>query len=243
MSAGGHDRRRSTTVEAVTLDFFNTLVFHRDGRGRGRALVEYLEAQGYRPRPWEHQVLYDVFEAHEHAYSPSMSSSDRARYLGDLATRIFARLGIDIAPDEAVRHADRLWDVLGPSCFEVFDDVRESLEALRARSVPLAVISNWQRGLRHFCAELDLARYFDHIIGSADVGVAKPDERIFHHAASRLGVVPGRILHVGDTLVDDYHGGVSAGVGVALLDRASAVADDGVHRIRSLRELPGLIDP
>lgn len=29
-------------VKAVTFDFFNTIVFHRDRRGRGRALLECL---------------------------------------------------------------------------------------------------------------------------------------------------------------------------------------------------------
>ena len=31
-------------VEAITFDFFNTLIFHREGRGRGRILMEYLQA-------------------------------------------------------------------------------------------------------------------------------------------------------------------------------------------------------
>ena len=46
--------------QAVTLDFYQTLAFHRDGRGRGRVLMEYLEAQGLKPAPWEHQVLFPI---------------------------------------------------------------------------------------------------------------------------------------------------------------------------------------
>jgi hypothetical protein len=40
------DRNR---IQAVTLDFFETLVFHREGLGRGRLPIAYLEAHGFTP--------------------------------------------------------------------------------------------------------------------------------------------------------------------------------------------------
>jgi len=57
-------------VEGISLDFFNTLVFHREGQGRGRALIKYLETHGFAHAPWEHQMLYDVFDEHDAKYSP-----------------------------------------------------------------------------------------------------------------------------------------------------------------------------
>ena len=160
-------------VEAVTFDFFNTLVFHREGRGRGRLLIEYLQAHGLRPTPWEHGVLYEIFEGHDTEYSSDAPEDKRDEYYALIAQRVFARLGVPASTEEASRHASSLWQILGPACFDVFPDALEALKILRAEGYPLAIISNWQCGLRHFCGELGLSEYFDHIRGSADLGVAK----------------------------------------------------------------------
>ena len=120
-------------------------------------------------------------------------------------------------------------------------EVADVLEELRGEDLPLAVISNWQRGLRHFCQDLGLSHFFEHILGSADLGMDKPDELIFHEASRLLGVAPERILHVGDTPVDDYQGGEAAGMQVVLIDRQGAVDPPAARVIRSLAELTGLV--
>jgi len=208
-------------AEAVTLDFFNTLVFHRDGRGRGKLLVEYLERHGLRPAPWEHAVLYDVFASHQADYSPFAPQSEKQTYYIALAQRVFERMGVPASDGRAATHAAALWDVLGPACFQVFPDALETLQALRTRGIPVAVVSNWQSGLSHFCAELGFGELVDLILSSADFGVAKPDARIFLEACSRLGVPPNRTLHVGDTHLDDFIGAESAGLQALLIDRSS----------------------
>ena len=229
------------SAEAVTLDFFNTLVYHREGRGRGRVLMEYLKLQGLEPAPWEHQVLYDVFAPHEHAYSPQAPPHERQAYYAELTARVFERLRIPASSDDATEHAEAVWRILGSACFEIFPDALEALGALRAGGVPVAVVSNWQSGLRHFCVELGIADFCDHVLSSADLGMAKPDEHIFLEACARLGVPPQRTLHVGDTYVDDYVGGGAAGLQVALLDRAGDTDQKAVRAIRSLTELSGLV--
>ena len=207
-------------AEAVTLDFFDTLVFHRDGRGRGRLLVEYLERNGFDPTPWEHDVLYDVFRLHRTDYSPFAGRAEKQRYYFTLARRVFERMGITAADDQVAIHAPALWDILGPAAFEIFPDATETLQTLRGRGIPVAVVSNWQSGLCHFCVEIGLNDLVDHILSSADFGVEKPDARIFLEACSRLGVPPNRTLHVGDTRLDDYVGARAAGLQAVLIDRA-----------------------
>jgi HAD superfamily hydrolase (TIGR01549 family) len=228
-------------VEAITFDFYNTLIFHREGRGRGRLLVEYLQTHGLRPVPWEHRVLHDVFESHDTEYSPEAPHDQREAYYAVLAQRVFERLEVPTSHEAVSQHASSVWQILGPACFDVFPDVLEALQTLRAEGYPLAVISNWECGLRHFCTELGLSEYFDHILGSADLGVAKPDERIFADACSRLGVPADRVLHVGDTLTDDYLGGEASGLLVALLDRNPGVEYRAARVIHTLDELPGML--
>ena len=228
-------------VEAITFDFFDTLVFHRDGRGRGRLLVEYLQAHGLPHAPWEHAVLYDVFESFDTAYSPGAPEDQRDDYYAQLAQRVFERLEVPVSDGDVPRHASSLWRILGPACLNVFPDALEALRTLRARDYRLALISNWHCGLRHFCAELGLSTSFDHVLGSADLGVAKPDARIFADACSRLGVPAERVLHVGDTFADDYLAGEASGLLTVLVDRHPGAEPRAARVIHGLDELPGML--
>jgi HAD superfamily hydrolase (TIGR01549 family) len=231
---------QSHPVEAVTFDFYNTLVFHRDGRGRGRVLIEYLEEQGFEHAPWEHSALYDVFEPHDRDYEPAAPQRERDAYYLELAERVFRRLAV--RPDGDPRqHSEALWEILGPASFDLFSDVVETLEHLTAEGYPLALISNWQSGVRHFCQELGIAKYFDHVLGSADLGVAKPDPRMFVEAVHRLAVPADRVLHVGDTFEDDFIGGSSAGLSVVLIDRGAGVVPPVEGVIRGLVDLRRLL--
>jgi FMN phosphatase YigB (HAD superfamily) len=55
-----------------------------------------------------------------------------------------------------------------------------------------------------------------HIIASTDVGVCKPDQRIFAEAVRRVGVPASEILHVGDSWIWDVEGARGYGMGAAL---------------------------
>lgn len=58
---------------------------------------------------------------------------------------------------------------------------------------------------------------FEVIVNSARVGFAKPDARIFHHAASSLGVRPGACVHV-DDLMHNVTGAREAGFQAVLYE-------------------------
>ena len=234
---------RFGTVDAVSLDLFNTLIYHREGRGRGHALIAYLTEHGFRPRPWEHRLLYEILELHADRYSPDAGPEARDAYFQLLTRRTFERLHISAAPDQVDMHSEAIWRILGPDCFGLFPEVMETLEDLKRGGYPLVLISNWQSGVAHYCTELGLAPFFDHMLGSADLDVAKPDPRIFNEAASRLGVEPARIVHVGDTWGDDYLGGQAAGFQVCLIDRDAADSNGASNVIGSLAELLPLLAP
>lgn len=230
-----------TQIQAVTFDFFNTLVFHRATLGRGRMLTEYLEAEGFDLPPWEHSFLYEMFGIHDDAYSPISSDAERAAYYVTLAGRVFTTLGIPSTEQVRRQHARAIWSILGPECLSVFPEVPEVLRALTARGLPMAVVSNWQRGLGHFCHELGLSDWFGDILTSAELGVAKPDPGIFLEACRRLGVAPARTLHIGDTPEEDYEGAVAAGMQVVLLARDGGQADRDSKVVRSLSEVLRLV--
>ncbi len=229
-------------IEAISFDFFNTLVFHREGRGRGQAVIDYLRACSLEPAPWRHEVLYTIFRTHDADYAPEAPAVERHDYYVTLARRLFEALEVAIPDDRIHEHAAALWRRLGPACFSVFPDAVETVRSLNRAGYPLAIISNWPRGLRHFCAELGLAKYFDHVLASGELGAAKPDGRIFVEACRRLKRSPTRVLHVGDSLTDDYLGGEASGLRVALIDRAQAPRSRSQQVIHDLRELVRDVD-
>jgi putative hydrolase of the HAD superfamily len=66
---------------------------------------------------------------------------------------------------------------------------------------------------------MGLAPYFEAIVISAELRFHKPDRAIFEHAANALQTPPGRILHVGDSLEEDFVGAQAAGFQAAFLER------------------------
>jgi putative hydrolase of the HAD superfamily len=57
-----------------------------------------------------------------------------------------------------------------------------------------------------------LDSYFDAIVLSSDVGMRKPDPRLFHLVLSRLEVSEDRAVFIGDTFEDDILGAQQAGL-------------------------------
>ncbi|MGA4851254.1 HAD family hydrolase [Streptomyces sp. G5(2025)] len=107
--------------------------------------------------------------------------------------------------------ADRVpWDrgrVLGTTLaetkFRADDAVVGLLRQVRAAGLPVLLVTNATPWLADDLALLGLAGgpgdgVFDAVISSADLGVTKPDRRIYEVAAERAGVAPGRCLFVDD---------------------------------------------
>jgi putative hydrolase of the HAD superfamily len=119
--------------------------------------------------------------------------------------------------------------------WRLYDDVVPALEALARRGVKLGVISNWDDRLRPLLAALNLTRFFTNIVVSCEAGATKPDARLFARAARELGVAPGELLHVGDSLVCDVRGATAAGCDGRQIVRHGPQAD--TRQIGSLLEI------
>jgi putative hydrolase of the HAD superfamily len=124
--------------------------------------------------------------------------------------------------------------------WRVFEDVLPTLEALRARGIRLAVISNWDERLRPLLEALELAGWFEVVVVSHEFGQVKPAPDIFLHAAAQLKLPPEVVVHVGDGVREDEQGALHAGMGAALLDRAANKA--GARAISTLSSLPELLE-
>lgn len=95
-----------------------------------------------------------------------------------------------------------------------------ALERLRAAGLALACVSDWDIGLRSALAGAGLDHLVDFVLTSAEVGAAKPAPTIFTEAVARIGVDPGRTLHVGDGDADRA-GAAAAGLAFELVPLAT----------------------
>lgn len=129
--------------------------------------------------------------------------------------------------------------------FTLFEESLEVLDVLRARQVPVGLITNGPlESQRAKLVTAGIDARFDVVIASGDLGVVKPDVEIFHHAAERLGIRPAHAVHVGDSFAADVVGAAEAGMSAVWVNRDASVAprtDVAHHDSRSLRDLLALV--
>ena len=160
---------------------------------------------------------------------------------------ILGRLGLDARREVLDRI---LASQFAADSWEPFADVEPMLRAVRALDgVRIGVVSDWGSNLRTILAELELDRYFDFVLPSGAVGVAKPNPAFYRLALDAAGVEPHDSLMVGDSYRADVRGAWGAGMDAVWLDRHEGInitpagepIPSDVHRIHSLDELPELV--
>lgn len=115
-------------------------------------------------------------------------------------------------------------DFATKTAWRLFDDVLPGLTKIKELGFRLGVISNWDPRLSLLLESLDVAKFFESIISSAEVGYEKPAGEIFHRALDIFEVPPSRAVHVGDSLNDDVQGALEAGLQAVHLDRGAGRA-------------------
>lgn len=144
-------------------------------------------------------------------------SLDGARYLGRISfVEALRYVGCQcgVTPDEAT--IQRMLDLhiaTKSVCFEYVDpEVYDLLDALRKAGLKLAIVSNCSPEEVLPMGGSRLASFFDAIILSCEVGLQKPDARIYQEAAGRLGVAPEACAFVGDGGSHELEGARNVGM-------------------------------
>lgn len=96
----------------------------------------------------------------------------------------------------------------------------EALALARRAGLRAAVVSNSNGSVRSILSALGLTDDLDFVLDSGEVGLEKPDPRIFELALTRAGVAAGEAAYVGDLYSIDVRGSRAAGIRPILLDPA-----------------------
>jgi len=160
---------------------------------------------------------------------------------GGFAT--LAAAGKAVLPlDLAIRLADRFTAYRDEQMF-VFPGAHEAIDALKARGVKLALVTNGAAEPQRAKVErFALTHRFDHIQIEGEHGFGKPEQRAYLHAMEALGVTAGETWMVGDNLEWEVEVPQRLGIYAIWIDvhgdglpEGSTVKPDRI--IRSLTEL------
>ena len=112
--------------------------------------------------------------------------------------------------------AEAAFDVFFAARHQVslFDDVVQALQFL-SRRFPLVALSNGNADVHR----IGIGGYFTASVSAQQFGVGKPDPRIFHAAASAVGVQAHEVLHVGDDAALDVLAALGCGMQTVWVNR------------------------
>jgi putative hydrolase of the HAD superfamily len=232
----------------VLFDLDDTLFAHRGAVEAGiRSYTTLLGAPYGAADAAELVALWhDLEEEHYHEYLAGALDFEGQRQAR--ARDFAARHGVTLSPEEASAWFAAYFEHY-VAAWTLHDDALPCLDALTEAfpGVRFGLITNGDLAFQgRKVAAVGLDARIPVLVASGEVGVAKPDPRIFQHACALAGVAEADAVYVGDRLRTDAIGAASAGLtGVWLNRRAiTPAAEDaadadafGVLRIGGLAEL------
>jgi putative hydrolase of the HAD superfamily len=225
------------SIDTICLDAGGTLVWPNWARVRDALAAEGITVDVARLAAADPRVRRSLDERHLIA-----ASTDQRRawtFFDDVLTIA----GVELTPEarralasmEEYQRTQNLWE-------HVPEFVGPTLVELRRRGYKLVVVSNANGTIKRAFQRIGLFDLVDVIVDSAEEGFEKPDRRLFDAALRRAGSHASRALHVGDIYHVDIAGARAAGLTPVLVDEADLYGDADCYRIRTIAELPGLLD-
>lgn len=235
--------------DAVTFDYWNTLVWEEAGHLRGRRVEAWaglLEEAGF---AMERALLGAVFDRSWERYVEHWTTNQQYQSVR-AAEEILEHLGFEVPPHVRRELIETFTEIGRHAELHLTEGIGDCLRTLRAAGLRLGIICDV--GMTPSPLLLDhlerhgLLELFDHWSFSDEVGHYKPSPVIFQHALAGLGgVAPARAVHVGDIRRTDVAG--ARGIGMTAV-RYTGIGDDTTqttpeahHVVASYAELPALV--
>lgn len=103
------------------------------------------------------------------------------------------------------------------------DEILGALDRLRAMGIRTALVSDAGADDVEGWPRSPLRERLDAVVFSYQLGIRKPDARIYEHALDAIGARPGEALFVGDGASDEHRGARAVGMRTVLVTRLAAL--------------------
>lgn len=216
---------------------FSTTKFARRARRNSvRAMIEaglqLPEEQVFRELE---EVIREFSSNYEHHYDKLLQRLPREAHAG-MNPALIVSAGVVAYHDTKFRG------------LEPFDDVKPFLRACREAGLQLGVVTHgWTTKQAEKLIRLDLVSFFDPgaIFISDQVGISKPNPKLYSLAAREMGLVPGEIMMVGDNPANDVAPPLTIGMLSTWARRAAKTGQiappDTDHVIDDFRQLAQIL--
>jgi len=144
--------------------------------------------------------------------------------------RFLAKLRIE-AVDDPQFIRDAMADFLRPEIesWKLYPDTIMLLSTLKDMNLKIGLVSNASDHtvITVIVDRLNIARFFDVVITSAQLKLRKPKPEIFKKALESLRASPSEVVMVGDTVKGDVGGAKNLGMKAILVKRTKSEMEEG----------------
>ena len=212
---------------AVLFDWRGTLV---TSPGPSWAIERVLTTLGRPAPPSEVEAILDALLAangdDNRLDTPGMDTDAAVHH--EISMAVFQDAGFDEP------FAQALYEVDADFAYNLFaNDVKPTLAVLRERGLKIGVVSDIHFDVRPHFDRGGCSGMIDAFTLSYELGIQKPDPRMFEHALGSLGSTPEETLMVGDRSHPDG-AAVESGITTLLLPPLKAKAEERLHMVLAL---------
>lgn len=155
--------------------------------------------------------------------------------------RLLKALNIERSAKEI---SDAYMKYLSMSTF-LFDGVEELINSL-SKDYKLAIVTNGLKEVQtNRISKSAIGEYFEDVVISDGIGIAKPDPRIFEYALDSINYKDkSKVLMIGDSLSSDIKGGINAGIDTCLYNPEKKVNNTDIkptYEIYKLKDLKNIL--
>ena len=160
----------------------------------------------------------------------------------DRFVKLIEECNLDYDPQE---FCNKYTEFLGQG-FYLIEGAEQLCKYLKSKGYKVVIVTNGIKSVQHSRLEgSGIKDYIDDIVISEEVGVSKPDPKIFDIAMDKLGHSSKEdIIMIGDSLTSDMRGAVNAGIDACWLNmknKQNNMDFTTKHEVHSLKEIQNLL--
>ena len=204
---GGHRKKFTSLPDVIFIDLDNTLYPYEPAQ---RGAIESVEKKLRDSLGIKRNEFTQAFKNAREQVKKRLAGSPSCRSRLLYFQALLENFGLGSSVLNALDLEQTYWRNFLRNA-ELFEGVSNFLEDVRLRNIPIVLVSNLTTQIQfRKLVYLGVEEYFNFVVTSEEIGVEKPDARIFIAAAEKCNKMGGNIWMIGDDPICDICGSSEA---------------------------------